>query len=160
MRVARVLGGAAVALSLLGAGCSSGSGSTLPDVDVVSLDGSETINLAEIEGPAVVNLWATWCGPCRREIPAFEAVHQARGDTVRFVGVNVGEDADVAAEYLAEVGVTYDQFSDTEGYVVTELETSAMPVTIVIDADGEISTRKLGPMDTDALDAAIDAATS
>ena len=96
--------------------------------------------------------------PCRREIPAFEEVHQARGDEVRFIGVNVGQDADVAADFLAEVGATYDQFSDPEGYVVTELDTTAMPVTIVIDADGAITKRTLGPMDTDDLDEAIDEA--
>lgn len=140
------------------AGCSSGPASTLPDVDIVRLDGSETISLADLDGPAVVNLWATWCAPCRREIPAFEAVHRARADEVRFIGVNVGEDADVAAEYLDEVGATYDQFSDSEGYVVTELDTSTMPVTIVIDADGAITTRRNGPMDVDDLDEAIDEA--
>jgi thiol-disulfide isomerase/thioredoxin len=146
----------AVAIALP-AGCSSAS-TALPDVDIERLDGSETISLADLDGPAVVNLWATWCAPCRREIPAFEEVHQARSDEVRFVGVNVGQDPDVAAEYLAEVGATYDQFSDSEGYVVTELDTSTMPVTIVIDADGAITTRRNGPMDVDDLDEAIDEA--
>jgi thiol-disulfide isomerase/thioredoxin len=148
----------AVTMTGMIAGCSSDPASTLPDVDIERLDGSETISLADLDGPAVVNLWATWCAPCRREIPAFEAVHRARSDEVRFVGVNVGEDVDVAAEYLAEVGATYDQFSDSEGYVVTELDTTAMPVTIVIDADGAITRRELGPMDIDDLDEAIDEA--
>jgi len=149
----------AACLAFVGVGCSSGGDeSSLPDVEIVSLDGTETTSLADLEGPAVINLWATWCAPCRREIPAFEEVHQARSDEVRFVGINVGEDADVAAEYLAEVGATYDQYSDSEGYVITELDTTAMPVTIVIDADGEITERRLGPMDVDDLDTAIDEA--
>ena len=150
--------GVAAVVVLVSAGCSSVGSSTLPDVDIVRLDGSETVSLADLDGPAVINLWATWCGPCRREIPAFEAVHQARADEVRFVGVNVGQDPELAAEYLAEVGATYDQFSDPEGYVVTELDTTAMPVTIVIDADGTITRRELGPMDIDDLDDAIDEA--
>lgn len=154
---------ARVALALLAAtglvACGSGgSDAGLPDVAVVPLGGGDPISLSDIEGPAVVNLWATWCAPCRREIPDFQAVHLARGDEVRFVGVNVGEDADRAAEFVAEVGATYDQFLDGEGRAVTELETSAMPVTLVIDADGDVSTRHLGPMDQDDLNAAIDGA--
>jgi thiol-disulfide isomerase/thioredoxin len=135
-----------------------GTGNELPEVELTALDGSATVRLSEIEGPAVINLWATWCAPCRKEIPDFEAVHRARGDEVRFVGINVGEDADRAAAFLDDVGATYDQFLDSDGYVVTELETTAMPVTIVLDADGRVATRHLGPMDQSDLGDAIDEA--
>ena len=134
------------------------AGDSLPDVEVVALAGGETISLADIDGPAVVNLWATWCAPCRREIPDFEAVHRARGDEVRFVGINIGEDAEDAAAFLDEVGATYDQYLDSAGFVVTELRTATMPVTLVLAPDGTIATKHLGPMDQDDLDAAIDAA--
>lgn len=134
------------------------SGDTLPDVEIVALDGGETISLADIDGPAVVNLWATWCAPCRREIPDFEAVHVARGDEVRFVGINIGEDADDATTFLDDVGATYDQYLDSAGFVVTELRTATMPVTLVLAEDGTISTKHLGPMDQDDLNAAIDEA--
>lgn len=134
------------------------SGDRLPDVELVALDGGATISLADIDGPAVVNLWATWCAPCRREIPDFESVHRARGDDVRFVGINIGEDGDDAAAFLAEVGATYDQYLDSAGFVVTELGTATMPVTLVLGPDGTISTKHLGPMDQDDLDAAIDEA--
>jgi thiol-disulfide isomerase/thioredoxin len=149
---------AVVAACLALVGCSGGAASSLPDVEITALDGGEASNLSDIEGPAVINLWATWCAPCRREIPAFEEVHQERGDSIRFVGVNVGEDADQALRFLDDLDVTYDQFLDPEGYVVTELEATAMPVTIVIDADGAITTRHLGPLDQDGLNTAIDEA--
>ncbi len=157
---------AAVALfTLVVAACGSSGddgasqgGDRLPDVEVERFDDGSTISLADIEGPAVVNLWATWCAPCRREIPDFEAVHQSRGDEVRFVGVNIGEDVARASEFLIEVGATYDQFLDAEGYVVTELRTTTMPITLVLDADGAISTRHLGPMDQGDLNDAIDEA--
>lgn len=151
---------AMLAAALLLAACGGGDGAagSLPDVEIVPLAGGEAVSLADIEGPAVVNLWATWCTPCRKEIPDFEAVHQARGDEVRFVGINIGEEADQAGEFLAEVGATYDQYLDPQGFVSTELEATNMPVTVVIDADGEISTRHLGAMDQAALDAAIDEA--
>ena len=153
----------AAALTLVAAACGSsgegsGGGDVLPDVEIEQLDGGTTISLSDIDGPAVINLWATWCAPCRREIPDFEVVHQARRDEVRFVGVNIGEDAGRAAEFLADVGATYDQYLDREGYVVTELRTTTMPVTIVLDADGEIVERHLGPLDQDGLNKAIDVA--
>lgn len=134
------------------------SGERLPDVEIVPLVDGAPSSLADIEGPAVVNLWATWCAPCRAEIPDFEEVHRARSDEVRFVGINIGEDAAPAAAFIDEVGATYDQFRDPDGFVVTELRTTAMPVTIVLDADGNVTTRNLGPMDEDDLNEAIDLA--
>ena len=77
---------------------------------------------------------------------------------MRFVGINIGEDSGRAAEFLAEVGATYDQFLDSEGFVVTELRTSTMPVTLVLDANGVITERHLGPLDQDGLNQAIDEA--
>lgn len=133
-------------------------GDRLPDVDLTALATGESSSLADIEGPAVVNLWATWCAPCRAEIPDFEEVHQARGDEVRFVGVNIGEDASDAQEFIDEVGATYDQFADFDGDVSAALRATSMPVTVVIDADGVITTRHLGPLDQDGLNEAIDEA--
>ncbi len=131
-------------------------GQPLPAVDIVPLDGGDPIALDAIDGPAVVNLWATWCVPCRTEIPAFEEVHQQRGDTVRFVGVNIGQTSDEAHEFLDEVGASYEQYLDVEGFAQTELAATLLPTTVVIDADGIITTRQIGTMDQDALDAAID----
>ena len=148
-----------VALAVALAACGGGeSGDRLPGVEIAPLTGGDTIELSDIEGPAVVNLWATWCAPCRAEIPDFEAVHQDRGDEVRFVGINIGEDGDRAASFLDEVGATYDQFLDSEGFVVTELRTTAMPVTLVLDGNDLVTTRHLGPLDADDLNEAIDAA--
>lgn len=153
-RTGLLLGGV-LALSACGGG---DAGETLPDVDIVGLTSGEASQLSDIEGPAVVNLWATWCAPCRAEIPDFEEVHRAREDEVTFVGINVGEDPDVAAEFIAEVGATYEQFADLDGEVSTELRATSMPVTVVIDDDGTITTRHLGPLDQDGLNDAIDEA--
>ncbi len=140
------------------AACGGESGETLPDVDITGLTSGESSQLSDIEGPAVINLWATWCAPCRAEIPDFEEVHQIRNDEVRFVGINVGEDPSVAVAFIDEVGATYDQFADLDGEVSTELRATSMPVTVVIDADGNIITRHLGPLDQQGLNDAIDEA--
>jgi len=139
-----------------GVGSGGDEGETLPAIEITELTTGETARLDEIEGPAVVNLWATWCAPCRAEIPDFEEVHRVRGDEVRFVGINVGEDPERAVEFIDEVGATYDQFLDEIGEVSTELRATSMPVTVVINADGVVTTRHLGPLDQDGLNEAIE----
>lgn len=148
---------AALTLAACGGGAATGDvGGRLPDVEITELGGSDTISLADIDGPAVINLWATWCPPCRAEIPEFEEVHQRRADEVRFIGISVDLEAPPAIEFIDEVGATYEQFHDPSGQVQTELSATAMPVTVVIDADGTVSTRHLGALSGEALDAAID----
>ena len=88
-------------------------------------------------------------------ISDFEAVHQARGDEVRFVGINIGEDADLAAEFRPRSGPPMTSSSIRRGFV-TELRTSTMPVTLVLDAIGFVTERHLGPLDQDGLNRAID----
>jgi thiol-disulfide isomerase/thioredoxin len=148
---------AAVA-SLAACGGSDASGESLPDIELPDLAGGEPIVFADIDGPTVVNLWATWCTPCRRELPDFEEVHQQRGDTVRFVGVNIGDREDKALEFLDEVGVTFDNYLDFDGALNAALETATLPVTVVTDGDGRISVVHSGPMDADDLNREIERA--
>jgi thiol-disulfide isomerase/thioredoxin len=141
------------------AGCGDPTAEQLPAVEVEPMAGGTEISLADIDGPAVVNLWATWCAPCLREMPEFEAVYQERAGAVQFVGVNVGEARSQAAEFIDQLGITYPQYLDSEGRVATALEASTMPVTVVIDRDGTVVEHHLGEMSRDQLEAAIDRAT-
>lgn len=154
----RLVAGALCALVAGGAACarSSGSGDVLPDVVVPALDGSGELGLRTIEGPAVINLWATWCEPCKRELPDFQAVHDARGGEARFIGINIGDDAEETATYLAAVGVTFEQYLDLGAEVTDGLQTATLPVTVVVAADGSIDEVHVGPMSRAELNAAID----
>ena len=151
---------AALGLLVVLAACGSDvpAGHSLPDVEISPLSGGESVSLADVEGPAVINLWATWCGPCRREIPDFEAVHQERADEIMFVGINIGEDPQRVKRFMHDLGATYDQYLDPGGSVSTALKVTAMPTTFVIDADGAVTTRNPGPMSQADLNAAIDEA--
>ena len=137
-----------VALLLGAAACgggADGADQALPDVTLPPLQGDgEPLELAGLTGPAVVNLWATWCAPCRRELPAFQDVSEQRTD-VSFVGVDIGEDAAAAQAFLDELGVTFPQYADQEAELTDALGTAALPVTLIVGDDGRITTTHVGP---------------
>ena len=116
MRHARIAALGVAAALLLGA-CGedpAGGATRLPDLTLAPLSaGDPSLELADLRGPAVVNLWATWCAPCRRELPAFQEVSETRPD-VRFVGIDIGEDAAKAQDFIDELGISFDQFVDAE----------------------------------------------
>ena len=142
------------------AGGDEGADGTLPDVTLPPLQGDgEPLELAGLGGPAVVNLWATWCAPCRRELPAFQDVSEQRTD-VSFVGVDIGEDAAAAQAFLDELGVTFPQYADQGAELTDALGTAALPVTLIVGDDGQITTTHIGPLSVDDLHAALDDATS
>jgi cytochrome c biogenesis protein CcmG, thiol:disulfide interchange protein DsbE len=154
MRPAVAIGALAVVAAACGGG-SGGGGDALPDVSLVSLqDGAPALDVGALRGPAVVNLWATWCQPCRKELPAFQEVSTARPD-VRFVGVDIAEDAAKARDFLAELGITFDQYLDDRSRLSEALGTAVLPVTIVVDADGKVATEHVGPMSVDDLEHAL-----
>ena len=141
------------------AGCGDdgddGDDGRLPDLTLEALDeGDEPLALRGVEGPAVINLWATWCAPCRAELPAFQQVSEERAD-VRFIGVDIAEQRTKARQFLDELGVTFEQYLDDGGVLSAELGVASLPVTIVVDADGRISTHHLGPMDVADLEEAL-----
>jgi cytochrome c biogenesis protein CcmG/thiol:disulfide interchange protein DsbE len=136
------LAAAAASLVLIGgSACSNdvGQANGLPDVALVPVAPSGAArSAADITGPAVVNLWATWCGPCRKELPAFQAVAEQLQGSVDIIGVNQGDDAEAAAAYLEEIGVTFPQYLDADGDLTAELRITGLPATVFIAADGTI----------------------
>ena len=130
---------------------SDGAAARLPGVEVEPLTGGPAFRLDELEGPAVVNLWATWCAPCKRELPDFESVYRSLAGEVTFVGVNIGDDGDSAARFLDDLGITYDQYLDVDGELTAALETATLPMTLIIDADERIDLRHIGALDRDDL---------
>ena len=94
--------------------------------------------LSDYRGRAVVLNWfATWCGPCKAEVPTFQAAQDALGDQVVFLGIDFAEDRDVAARFLASLGATYPALLDSNAAVADHYRVGpGLPVTFFIDRDG------------------------
>ena len=123
-------------------------GSAMPSYSGPTLEGS-TFDLTKEKGHVVfVNLWATWCGPCRFEIPQLEELHQkykARGLTV--VGVSVDESEPKAVqEFATEQKMTYPVVLDPAGKMAVILQTTILPTSVILDRQGKIVWKKYGPI--------------
>lgn len=105
--------------------------------------------------PTVVNLWASWCAPCVREMPALQAVHAKTQGGVRFVGVDTQDKKDSAAGLLQATGVTYEQRDDPDGVVRAALRAPGLPVTVVYDTRGREVSRRFGELKGDWLEQAL-----
>lgn len=105
--------------------------------------------------PTVVNLWASWCAPCAREMPLLQRTSVAAGDRVRFVGVDTQDTPAAAAGLLTATGVTYEQYADPPGTVRAALRAVGLPVTLVYDATGREVARRFGEVRGGWLDDAL-----
>ena len=134
-----------------------GGGRRAPTFSVPDLrDGNRTIELAGFRGtPVVLNFWASWCVPCRREMPTFEAVHQAMGDRVAFVGINHQDGRGDALDLLGDTGVTYPSGYDPQGDIARAYRLFGMPTTVFITVDGRIAGQHTGELSRADLEAAI-----
>lgn len=158
VRRRRLLAATALAAIIMTACSSAPEAQRLPNVELTSLDGSAEISLDSLRGPAVINLWATTCAPCVKELPEFQSVADEHPE-VAFYGINVAEQPNKAREFLEGLGVTYAQFQDPEGYVSSALGVGGIPTTLVIDATGTVIARQTGAMTGAQLGAAIAEAT-
>jgi cytochrome c biogenesis protein CcmG, thiol:disulfide interchange protein DsbE len=105
--------------------------------------------------PLVLNVWASWCIPCRKEMPAFQSVYvQARG-RVGFLGVDYLDEEGAARRLAADTGVTYRLAADPKGTQVSKLGVTALPTTLFFSADGVLRGRRFGELNADRLREAI-----
>jgi thiol-disulfide isomerase/thioredoxin len=111
----------------------------LPDVELDCLGGGRSVRLSELAGPMVINLWASWCKPCREELPLLARADREYGDRVRILGIDVADAAPEAALRLAgTTGATFPHLADPDSEARAGLRVVGLPQTIFVDARGRM----------------------
>jgi peroxiredoxin len=112
---------------------------TAPDFTLRTLEG-QNLRLGEQRGRVVlVNFWATWCGPCRQEMPHLNKLYEKyKSSGFVLLGVNVDDDPRQAAGVAGKLGVTFPVLADADKRVSRQYDLSAMPSTVLIDRDGRV----------------------
>jgi thiol-disulfide isomerase/thioredoxin len=128
----------------------AGGGEALPEVELPCFTGGAGVRLADLRGPAVVNFWASWCGPCRKELPAFQRLAQRTAGSVHVVGVDTTDRRSDAASLGEELGVTFANLFDERGTARHQLAGlpsaggsgavagNGLPLTLLVDGQGRI----------------------
>ena len=114
-------------------------GHPAPDFTLVNLEGDE-VALSDFKGqPIILNFWATWCGPCRAEMPSLQAASVSLDGQAVILGVNVREQPSAVGPFLDQYGVTYPVVLDEGGRIQTLYRIRAFPTTYFIDEQGVIT---------------------
>ena len=120
-------------------------------------ENGEAADLATFQGrPLVVNFFASWCAPCRAEMPEFEAVHLANVDSVKFLGVNHDIDEATWKGFVNETEITFETVFQPNTEIWTTLDAKGMPSTAFISADGEVKHLYTGVLNEELLQELID----
>jgi len=139
MRSARILIPALLLALLGGTATATGPSPPAPDFTLPARDGGE-VRLSELKGQVVmINFWATWCGPCRQEMPLLQQIH-AKYEPLGFtmLGVNVEPDSAAAQNWLKDMPVSFPIVFDRKSEVSSSFGVEAMPSSVLIDREGRV----------------------
>ncbi len=118
-------------------------GRSAPDVALTKADG-KAVKVSDLKGrPVVLSFWATWCAPCRKELPALSALAATRPD-VAFFAVNVDKDRAAAEKLARDLKLTVPLVFDPDAAVMARFDVVVMPTLFVIDANGTVKVRSTG----------------
>ena len=137
----------AVMMLLAMTGCGKGDQEKTPAPDVLVVDAeSKVVRLSNFLGkPVVINIWASWCEPCKAEMSGFQQQFEAVGDQVQFMMINVtdgeNETMESAQAFIEAEGFTFPVYYDVLSNAVMNLGVQTLPTTIFVDAEGNIVAR-------------------
>jgi thiol-disulfide isomerase/thioredoxin len=120
-----------------GAGVGASAAADLPDLTLPCFTGGQPVRLTDVRGPAVLNLWGTWCEPCRAELPAVQRLADRTAGRLRVVGVNTWDDRPAATSFAVDKGVRMPTLYDRDKRLMAALGKVNLPVTLFVDAAGK-----------------------
>jgi len=124
------------------------------DFKLMSIDGKQ-YSISEFRDKKVVlNFFATWCPPCKAEIPDFQRFHENNKDVV-LVGIDVQEDAPTVKEFIQAMGVTYTILLDSDGRIASNFGIQGIPTTFLIDENGKLVNKNVGMMNYSQLESFV-----
>ena len=127
-----------------GSGAAATAGPRLPKLTLDCLGVGPPVPLAGLRGPALVNMWASWCKPCRQEMPRLQALAARAGNRLLVLGVVTDDDRRNALSAAAGLGVHYPSVLDSSGAVRRSYGYPGPPITLLIDRNGAVVHRILG----------------
>lgn len=114
------------------------AGTPLPELTLACFTGGAPVDLHQIRGPAVLNLWASWCAPCRAELPAFQRLSERAEGQLTVVGVNMRDTRSGAQSIGEDFGVRFPSLIDQGEALQRSLGRKAIPMTVLVDANSQI----------------------
>lgn len=131
-----------------------------PDFTALDSEGN-SVQLSDYLGtPVILNFWASWCSPCKSEMPDFDAAYQQYGEDIQFMMVNMTdgdrETVEVAKDFIAESGYSFPVFFDTEYSAAMAYGVTSIPATYFVNAEGNLVAYGIGPLDLEALETGIE----
>ncbi len=124
----------------------------IPDFEMTMLD-DETASLSDFQGKKVLlNFWATWCGPCVGEMPAFQRLSEEYPDELVILAVNCGEDEKTVRRFAEDNGYTFPIVLDADGTIQALFGgVTSLPTTVILDEEGYAVTARTGAADADTM---------
>ncbi|MGQ0623807.1 MAG: TlpA family protein disulfide reductase [Sporichthyaceae bacterium] len=129
---------------LPGAPTAPAGGKALPDLRFECLGEGGALTLADLRGPMVLNVWASWCGPCRDELPYLSEAQAALGASVRFAAIALADTDDDSRSWMSYFGMTWPSLADPKGSVRGPLRIPGPPVTLFVRSDGTLGKTHYG----------------
>lgn len=123
-------------------------GEAAPPFAAATLDGAEVANADLLGAPYMLNVWATWCAPCRQEMPELQELHDAYADRgFRVVGVSVDDRGatDQIKAFIEEIDITFPIYHDPSWQIMDSYLLLGLPASFLIDAEGRIARKWTGP---------------
>jgi thiol-disulfide isomerase/thioredoxin len=127
----------------------------LPDLTLPCFAGGQPLSLTRVRGPAVLNLWSSYCGPCREELPAVQRLADRAGGGLHVIGVDTNDDRDAAASFGVDVGISVPTLFDPGQRLLLALGKRGLPATVFMDAAGRTYVYNGPALDDAALTALV-----